>query len=42
MTRLDLDMNEIGDAGAAAIANAIAVNASLKTLWCARFVTKPS
>ena len=39
---LSLYNNNIGDAGAAAIANAIAVNASLKTLGCARFLTKPS
>ena len=30
VTELDLGVNKIGDAGAAAIANAIAVNATLK------------
>ena len=34
MTELWLTNNKIGDAGAAAIANAIAVNAVMKNLWC--------
>ena len=42
VTHLVLSGNKIGDPGATAIANAIAVNASLKTLGCARFLTKPS
>ena len=41
LTGLDLDGNEIGDTGAAAIAKALAVNASVTVLRCARFLTKP-
>ena len=42
VTKLFLGGNQIGDAGAIAIAEALKFNASLKTLGCARFLTKPS
>ena len=42
LMKLDLKSGSIGNLGAAALAEALKVNASLKTLVCARFMTKPS
>ena len=42
VTELNLGYNEIGDTGAAAIAKALAVNATMTDLRCTRFLTKPS